>query len=231
MGVLTTGFNAPSVDLLAMLRPTKSTGLYVQIAGRGMRNAPGKQNCIVLDFAGNVDRHGPVDGVDPRKKPGEGDGEAPVKTCPECMSKVPISATECPDCGFEFPRPKPKIKSTASTQAIMTDGLPQWVDVTAVSYFRHSKPGKPPSMRVEYQCGLNFHREWVCLEHSGYPHERAVKWWVRRAPGAAIPWTTADALARAEELRKPTAIAVRWVGKFTEIVGARFDAVAKIRAA
>ena len=52
--VLTTGFNAPGVDLLAMLRPTKSAGLYVQIVGRGCRLAPGKANCLVLDFAGMV---------------------------------------------------------------------------------------------------------------------------------------------------------------------------------
>ena len=64
MGVLTTGFNAPAVDLIAMLRPTKSAGLYVQMAGRGTRLAPGKDNCLVLDFAGNVARHGPVDAVD-----------------------------------------------------------------------------------------------------------------------------------------------------------------------
>ena len=69
MGVLTTGFNAPGVDLIAMLRPTKSTGLYVQMAGRGTRLAPGKADCLVLDFAGNVARHGPIDAVKP-KKPG-----------------------------------------------------------------------------------------------------------------------------------------------------------------
>ena len=66
MGVLTTGFNAPAVDLIAMLRPTKSAGLYVQMAGRGTRLAPGKENCLVLDFAGNVSRHGPVDWCEPR---------------------------------------------------------------------------------------------------------------------------------------------------------------------
>jgi DNA repair protein RadD len=113
----------------------------------------------------------------------------------------------------------------------MTDGLPQWVDVTAVSYFRHSKPGKPPSLRVEYQCGLNFHREWVCLEHTGYAREKAVRWWQRRAQGVEPPTTIEGALARSRELQEPMSIAVRRVGKFTEIVDARFDAVAKIRAA
>ena len=64
VNVLTTGFDAPRIDLLAMLRPTLSTGLYVQMVGRGTRKAEGKTNCLILDFAGNVRRHGPVDSVD-----------------------------------------------------------------------------------------------------------------------------------------------------------------------
>jgi DNA repair protein RadD len=68
VNVLTTGFNVPQVDLLAMLRPTLSTGLYVQMIGRGTRKAPGKTNCLLLDFAGNVWRHGPVDAIDPKSK-------------------------------------------------------------------------------------------------------------------------------------------------------------------
>ena len=87
MGVLTTGFNAPAVDLIAMLRPTKSTGLYVQMAGRGTRLAPGKDDCLVLDFAGNVARHGPIDAREAEGQAnGEGDGEAPTKVCPECQT-------------------------------------------------------------------------------------------------------------------------------------------------
>ncbi len=78
VGVLTTGFDAPATDLIAMLRPTASTGLYIQMAGRGMRTAPGKDDCLVLDFAGNVMRHGPVDAIAlPQEKTGgKGDGEA-----------------------------------------------------------------------------------------------------------------------------------------------------------
>ena len=105
MGVLTTGFNAPGVDLIAMLRPTKSTGLYVQMAGRGTRLAPGKADCLVLDFAGNVARHGPIDAVKP-KRPGSGEGDAPVKVCPDCQSILATAVRVCPDCGHAFPPPK-----------------------------------------------------------------------------------------------------------------------------
>lgn len=112
--ILTTGFNHPGVDLLAILRPTQSTGLYVQMAGRGMRIAPEKQNCIVLDFAGNIERHGPIDRVQPERTggSGEGNGKPPVKTCPNCKSVIFAGFRECPDCQFEFPEPKPEISET-----------------------------------------------------------------------------------------------------------------------
>ena len=71
-----------------------------------------KTDCLVLDFAGNVRRFGPVD--DPRiaVKAGNGDGEAPTKTCPECDEIVALAATECPGCGYEFPA-RAKIKHAA----------------------------------------------------------------------------------------------------------------------
>jgi superfamily II DNA or RNA helicase len=103
VAVLTTGFNAPAVDLIAMLRPTKSPGLYVQMAGRGTRLSPGKQNCLLLDFAGNVRRHGPIDLIQPRKL-GESDaGSDSTRTCPSCKSIIQRTKSHCPDCGFEFP--------------------------------------------------------------------------------------------------------------------------------
>ena len=125
MGVLTTGFNAPGVDLIALLRPTKSAGLYVQMVGRGTRLAPGKENCLVLDFAGNVRRHGPIDLVRP-KRPGEaGGGEAPTKVCPDCDSIFALSAAECPDCGYVFPAREVKIAPTAATLPVLSPKV-QW---------------------------------------------------------------------------------------------------------
>jgi DNA repair protein RadD len=89
VNVLTTGFNVPAVDLIAMLRPTLSTGLYVQMVGRGTRKADGKYDCLVLDFAGNVWRHGPVDQADSTRSNG---GDTGVKA-------DTVAAKRCPDCG------------------------------------------------------------------------------------------------------------------------------------
>ena len=49
-GVLTEGFDEPSINCIVMARPTKSQSLYIQCIGRGLRLWPGKQDCLVLDF-------------------------------------------------------------------------------------------------------------------------------------------------------------------------------------
>lgn len=225
MGVLTTGFNAPAVDLLAVLRPTESTGLYIQIMGRGMRNSPGKEDCLVLDFAGNIARHGPVDRVNPKKpRQSDGEGVAPTKTCPKCQSIVFAGTSECPDCGYRWPPTPIAIDQTATTLPVMSMNAPsEWFKVNSVSYRLHKKAGSPDSMRVEYRCGIALHSEWVCFDHKGYPHDKALRWWQRRMTGPGIlPKSTADAIEKSESLRKPTEIKVRKNGKYTEIVEFRF---------
>jgi DNA repair protein RadD len=104
--VLTTGFDAPGIDLVAMLRPTMSPGLYVQMAGRGLRIAPGKTDCLVLDFAGVVEQHGPITAVRPPPKKGDKQGEAPVKVCDHCQEICALSVRVCPACGEAFPEPE-----------------------------------------------------------------------------------------------------------------------------
>ena len=222
VGVLTTGFNAPAVDLIAMARPTKSTGLYVQICGRGSRVAPGKENCLILDFAGNIDRHGPVDQVDPKEKE-EGDGKMPIKKCPECSSVVHAAVRECPDCGYVFPPREIKIAATASTAIVMSNGEPEWVRVDSVSYRRHQKEGKPDSMMVTYHCGLARHREWVCFEHEGYAKTKAARWWWERTGDTVPPEDVSDALEICEDgnIDQPTEIQVRPDGQYTKIVATR----------
>ena len=104
--VLTTGFDYPDIDMIAMLRPTMSPGLYVQMAGRGLRPKSHTDHCLVLDFAGVVATHGPITNVQTPTK--AGNGEAPVKVCDNCGELVHISVAVCPACGTEFPPPDKK---------------------------------------------------------------------------------------------------------------------------
>jgi DNA repair protein RadD len=192
------------------------------MAGRGTRLAQGKTDCLVLDFAGNVARHGPIDAVKP-KRPGTGEGDARVKVCPDCQSILATAVRVCPDCGYAFPPPRVQVEREASTLAILTTGKPQWLSVDGVSYRAHEKPGGRTTLQVDYQCGLARHREWVCFEHTGYARQKAVAWWRQRAPGMPVPRTVTEALAWSREIAAPSEIAVRPSGRFTEIVSVRFD--------
>ncbi|MFP4262813.1 MAG: DEAD/DEAH box helicase [Halomonas sp.] len=81
VAVLTTGFDAPHVDLIAILRPTESVSLYQQIVGRGLRLSPGKRDCLILDYAGNPwDLFAPEVGS-PRP---DSDSEPVQVECPAC---------------------------------------------------------------------------------------------------------------------------------------------------
>ncbi len=83
VSVLTTGFDAPHVDLIAILRPTESVSLYQQIIGRGLRLFEGKSECLILEYAGNhYDLH-QVEVGEPKP-----DGESEIITIP------------CPACGY-----------------------------------------------------------------------------------------------------------------------------------
>lgn len=101
--ILTTGFDYPDIDLIAFMRPTMSAGLYVQMAGRGMRVKSHTDHCLVLDFAGVVSMHGPITRVQPPRKKGNKVGEMPMKICDHCYELVHISARFCPACSAPFP--------------------------------------------------------------------------------------------------------------------------------
>lgn len=111
------GFDLPELDCVVLNRATKSLGLYLQMLGRGLRPADGKSDCLVLDHAGNVHRHGfaaderfwtlsgkmAIDAtktaVAARKKERQ---ELKQITCPECKC-VWEGSNKCPACGYTFP--------------------------------------------------------------------------------------------------------------------------------
>lgn len=89
VSTLTTGFDAPHVDVVAVLRATESPGLFQQIIGRGLRLCDGKEDLLVLDYAGNIERHQLHDDLFAPQIRVKGAGQ----------SGTPAQI-ECPDCGF-----------------------------------------------------------------------------------------------------------------------------------
>jgi DNA repair protein RadD len=209
VNVLTTGFDAPHIDCVALVRPTLSPGLYYQMVGRGFRLHASKKDCLVLDFGGNVIRHGPVD--DLRIKPtSAGIGEAPAKECPECLSVIAAGYATCPDCGYRFPPPeRKKHDAQASEEGILSGEVTTTrFAVSNTFYSVHTKRGatddEPKTLRVDYAVGFHtWKSEWVCLEHEGYPRQKAEAWWRKRSPDP-IP----DTAERAVEIAAGGGLAV-----------------------
>ena len=220
VNVLTTGFDAPNIDCVALLRPTLSAGLYYQMVGRGFRLFSGKTNCLVLDFAGNVMRHGPVDMLQAKNNVTHGDGDPPAKECPQCHSLIAIAYSRCPDCGYQFPPPKRKNQhDSKATQAGILSG--QVTETTyqvkqtsySVHYKRDAAEGAPLTMRVDYRVGFHAYKsEWVCFEHTGYARRKAEQWWKARSRDA-VPVCAEQAVELAENgaLAPTKAITVRHV--------------------
>lgn len=223
VSMLTKGFNVPQIDMIFDCGPTQSAGRHVQKLGRGTRLFPGKADCLVLDYAKNCARHGPLDEIRPRR-PGKGDGEAPVKECgnQDCGAIVHAAVRVCPYCEFEFPPPEPELSAKpCDAPAMSFDIQPEWIEVRNVRYAKHTKPGSPASLRVEYDCGMLSYSEWVCLSHTGYARQKAVEWWRKRTQ-RPVPTSTEEAIELAPTLPAPSAILVMPGGKYIRVIGARF---------
>ena len=230
--VLTTGFDVPRVDCIVLLRPTQSAGLYVQICGRGMRLFPGKTDCLVLDFGGNVSRHGPI--TDLRTKHLGPTDAKKHKVCAQCDAEVKVHKIECPECGYVFPRIPREVthEKEATRLAIMGPApLPEWRAVNGFSLARWEKrpkegePAKPPTVVVTYytgNLGRSDHREWVCPEHGGFAGEKFRKWWSERGGALPYPVTVEDTIARESELHPIDGVMVEKDGAFERVSKVRF---------
>jgi len=107
-GILTTGFDCPSIMFVILYRATTSLPLFLQMIGRGSRPHSGKTTFIVLDFGQNHTRHGLWSSprtwsLDPPKKRGKIQ-PAPVRTCEGCGAMLPANQYKCEFCGLEKPK-------------------------------------------------------------------------------------------------------------------------------
>jgi DNA repair protein RadD len=179
------------------------------MVGRGFRLHPGKQNCLVLDFGGNLLRHGPVDQVQPKSREENGNGQAPAKECPNCHSVIAAGYATCPDCGYAFPPPERASHTSKACNAGVLSGEVTITDYrVADTYYtihtkRDAREGDPQTMRVDYKVGYyDYKSEWVCFEHTGFARQKAIAWWKRRSPDP-VP----DTAERAVELAQDGALA------------------------
>jgi len=240
--VLTTGFDAPCIDAIAVLRATMSPGLFAQIVGRGLRKHESKTDCLVLDFGENIKRHGSLD--DPEygrasvSSRGDGDRQQAEKNgrgkeCLNCGIDVAANARACPECGFAFPV---KHDTQADEESALTgQPEPETWDVVSVNWVRHEKkkdPDAPPTLRLIYECrpeGVTGNMmveqisEWICIEHEGFAFRKAQLWWAERT-NEEFPESVDAAIEALSQnvARHPSKITTQKDGHWKRIVSVEF---------
>lgn len=246
--MLTTGYDEPSIDLIADMQPTLSPGKHVQKLGRGTRVFPGKNNTLVLDFVNNIANNGPIDDPVLPRKPGVKSGDpAPIKICdaprlkqnegkgqkdillPGCGAYNHASVRYCCNCAEEFSFQN-KLEGTASIASPMKQTeAPVYKTLRLmgpVFYTKHDgkKEGgytKPPSVKAVYPVGIRPINKYLHFEHVGLPRHHAREWW-RMHSANEPPDTVDEFLTRTSELRIPTAVVVLANQKYPEIMQYEF---------
>lgn len=235
--ILTTGFDHPGVDLIAVVRVTASTQLWVQMLGRGTRPvfvpgfdlnsvegrlssiaASGVHNCLVLDFAGNSKRLGAINApVKPRPKGSSTlGGDAPVKICTECGVINATIVRFCEFCGHEFPVTD-KLDRTASTRELIKEvaHVPdkRRFPVTSVQFtpldYRYGEGRSSSRIKATYRCGKNGSYHEMLTFVGEKSSKRIKEWWTAFGDGGNIPRSNDDFLATyATRVKTPKLIEV-----------------------
>ena len=221
VNTLTTGLDIPDIDLLIMLRPTKSLSLYCQISGRLLRPSPGKEFGLILDFSGNINRLGPINDlhIDNKGKAKKG-GEPPVRECPKCSTFNHISAKNCIACGHKFLF-KVKLTTTSSNIDITKRQEPKLLNVRDVTYNVHRKKGKPDSLRIDYMVGLRKFKRWLSVESTSLYAASIAKYEIPKMlkNGEEIQgiFTVANLIKNQNKFKKPIKILVDTNDKYPKI--------------
>lgn len=215
---LTTGFDVPQVDLIAMLRPTKSPGLYVQMIGRGLRPAEGKKDCLVLDFARNIERLGPINNPFIRartEKKASSKQQAPVRSCPGCQAYIPVQATVCPHCGQKIER-NLELELKAGVLIERTFGHQpkpgrKIATVISVDYTEYKSVSGNVSFCAVYTCIVGGKKrtikKWLAFNQkkTSIGYLEAAKAWreLSSYPYKLVPLSVEEAMQRTSELKTP----------------------------
>ena len=234
VGVLTEGWDAPRTDCIALLRPTQSVGLYVQMCGRGMRLHDNKENCLLLDYGENVARHGCLDEVEP----GESlPGRYKPKICASCNAINSPSAKECIECGQVFESTQSKVlwtkkerevarRTKADKQAVLSDerkaSAPKNKPITDIyASVVKSKNGSEYCQVVFTVEGEFFPKKMSLMFGHPTAHNMAVRKWKKittKWGSPSQPWMAAE-LINSGAFDTISEIIVQKQGKYENVVG------------
>lgn len=225
--IFTEGFDAPCTDMVVLLRPTKSKALFEQMCGRGVRIFEGKEDCFLLDMAGNLEEH---DGYGSPYHEKSRKESIPKKgrLCPACEAFVKPKGLECPECGYIFEKIQDRLAShdyNANIDGETTFTKTKKHNVRDVLYREHRSKKGSVSLRVDYVVsGYKYGviSEWLSVYHENdWVRNKAYKFFNERdylLGSDTKEYTMEHILWHAERLKRPSAITVDHSEKFPRII-------------
>ena len=206
--LLTTGYDNPAIDCIVDCSPTESLGKHIQKLGRGVRNFPGKTDCLVIDVSGNLERLGGI--------------SSEADFMKETAGGVLISG--------QIRKPKEK-KPRSVKRGNLIDALDPMcgsskeieVQVDDVSYIKIGSKSKPGAelIIVNYQCSTDSGysidvSDFVMPEYSGWSRTKSEEWAARR--GVSLPRSTQQTLYMCYGLPSPRRLIVKRNGKYFNVL-------------
>ena len=172
----------------------------------------------------DLETHGPITAVQPPSKAGKGDGEAPVKLCPECAEICHASVKVCNACGYQFPLVEPPKLKLRDDDIMGLDNLE--MEVSSWSWHvATSKSNGKQMLKITYYGDLDAMpvREYLCIKHDGYAGHKAVQKLFDIAYRAGVTLPKTDELSQVASIMEagqhPAMIEYRKSGKFYEVKG------------
>jgi DNA repair protein RadD len=250
VAVLTEGWDAPKTDCIAILRPTKSLGLYVQICGRGMRTHEGKDDCLLLDYGGNMERHGCIDKATPERTKGKAEGEAKDLTwiCGECFRVNDKDDKYCYECDEPKPIIQPSLieqimekkeaEASETTEAahgyVLSDEMPdkgkpveRSEEVDRIFAKRKTSKNGNDYLSVEFHTKGNYWPQSTALMVGMYGNagQMAKKKWGIMSKGKPYPYDIDRAVSEINQhgvFNDIKTINIRKEGKYWNVIGVNF---------
>lgn len=244
---LTTGYDFRPLDCIGLFRPIASPVNFIQCIGRVTRLSPetGKVDGLVLDYGGNVARHGDFSmptikeaKSGKRTKQCKSCGEFNFqsarycaacnfrfddmfKTCPKCTCKVDRSAQTCSKCGYGWPVNETNLDEDGKTliqeKAVWID-LDTWKAKAATPWCKPGEDQRPNYVLIDYKGidGVKF-KEYIFPE-SDATRPRFNRFWQEHKGKIPYPISSADAAARFNELRLPRRVKAVRKGQYIIIL-------------
>ena len=207
VNILTTGFDYPAIDTLIHMRHTMSKSLFEQMMGRGMRKSPDKKNCLVLDFAGNIIRHGAIGELE------SFEDKRKAKEAKEQLQRPPQKRGE-------------KIYTELDKWSDpLNQGQVTELPVRALYYktLPASKQKDKTNVIAIYDCGLVKVQRWLCPEYDSNARFYAHNFLKTRGYEGQVITDAQEFVKTAKRYKKPFSISAQRKGKFYDVKIEHFE--------